>query len=301
MADSNDTKAEVSAEKAYAAAAEAIGGKDGSETAEDKGGADRVEFPAKPKRTRKPAVLSGDSIADEMGSEAAADAPPAPVAMADEAPEVAPEPPPSRPRVAAKPAKAAVKPMAKRVAAKPAVAKRASAKTKTAAKTAKPFVTQPRVSDVPKPPLIAQLKEIPMDMTANVKEAVNGAQEKAKEAFTKTSAAFGEYGEFAKGNVEAFVESSKILASGLQDLSSKFLADSKAAFETTVADVKELSAAKTPTDFLKLQTEVMRRNFDSAIAYGSKTSEAMLKLTNDVFAPISSRVSLAVDKVRKAA
>jgi phasin family protein len=140
-----------------------------------------------------------------------------------------------------------------------------------------------------------------MDMTASVTEAVNGAQEKAKEAFTKTTAAFGDYGEFAKGNVEAFVESGKILASGLQDLGSKFVADSKAAFETAVADVKELSSIKSPTDFFKLQTDLLRRNFDSAVSYGSKTSEAMLKLTSDVIAPISGRVTLAVDKIRKAA
>jgi phasin family protein len=140
-----------------------------------------------------------------------------------------------------------------------------------------------------------------MDMTATVTDAVNGAQEKVKEAFAKSTAVFGDYGEFAKGNVEALVESGKILASGLQDLGNKFVVDSKAAFETSVADVKDLSSVRSPTDFFKLQTELLRRNFDSAVSYGSKTSEAMLKLTNDVIAPISGRVTLAVDKVRKTA
>ena len=67
------------------------------------------------------------------------------------------------------------------------------------------------------------------------------------------------------------------------------------------ADVKELATAKTPTDFFKLQGEMLRRSFDAAVATGSKHSEAMLKLTNDAFAPISSRVSVAMEKVKKAA
>lgn len=201
----------------------------------------------------------------------------------------------------AKPARKSLAKGAARVAARPA-AKRAIAKPE--AKVRAPAVVKPPKAVRPiatQSPLTAQPKEIPMETTSNFKGAVEGAQEKAKEAFVKTSAAVGEYGEFAKGNVEAFVESGKILAAGLQDMSGRFLTDGKAAFETAVADVKELSGVKNPTDFVKLQAEVMRRNFDSAIAYGSKTSEAVLKLTNEVFAPISGRVTLAVEKIRRAA
>jgi phasin family protein len=165
----------------------------------------------------------------------------------------------------AKPVRAAAKPAVKRAPAKPAAA-------------------------APHTACFAQLKEIPMDMTASLKDA-----------YAKTTAAAGEYGEFAKGNVEALVESGKILASGLQGLGNTFVADSKTAFETLSAEAKELASVKSPADFFKLQTELLRRNFDSAIAYGSKTSEAMLKLTNDALAPISGRVSLAVEKVKKAA
>ena len=67
------------------------------------------------------------------------------------------------------------------------------------------------------------------------------------------------------------------------------------------ADVKELAAVKSPADFFKLQGEILRRNFDAVVASGSKTSEAMVKLTNESFAPISNRVSIAIEKVKKAA
>jgi hypothetical protein len=128
-----------------------------------------------------------------------------------------------------------------------------------------------------------------------------GVQMKAKDAFTKSTAAVGEYGEFAKGNVEAMVESGKILASGIQGMSSKLVADGKTAIETMTADVKQLASIKSPADFVQVQSEIMRRNFDAAMSLGTKNSEAMLKLVSDAFAPISGRVTLAVDKVRQVA
>lgn len=250
MADTEDTLADTSAEKAYAAEAVADMDKPGTpapaETAVPV--AEPVAGPATARRARPP-----------------------------------------------KPAAAAPAKRAARTTRKAPRAARAPKGTRTAPKTTRAGAAAPQT------PFIAQLKEIPMDMTASITEAVNGAQEKAKEAFTKTSALAGEYGEFAKGNVEAFVESGKILASGLQELGNSFIAEGKSAFETATADVKALTSVKSPADFFKLQSELLRRNFDTAIAYGSKNGEAVLKLTNEVIAPISGRISLAVEKVRKAA
>ena len=143
-----------------------------------------------------------------------------------------------------------------------------------------------------------------MEMTSNyangIKDVMAEAQEKAKEALAKSNSLFGEANEFARGNVEAVVESGKILAAGLQDMGTTMVAESRSVFESMTSDLKELAAAKTPADFLKLQSEMLRKNFDSAVSYSSKNSEAMLKLANEVFAPISGRVTLAVEKVRKA-
>ena len=144
-----------------------------------------------------------------------------------------------------------------------------------------------------------------MDMTNTFtdgfKTVVSDAQDKAKAAYAKSTEAFGDYAEFAKGNVEAIVESGKILATGLQGLGTDLVADTKQNVETLTADVKSLAAAKSPSELVKLQGDLVRRNFDSAVAYNTKAGEAMLKLVNEVFVPISSRMSLAMDKLGKAA
>ena len=56
-----------------------------------------------------------------------------------------------------------------------------------------------------------------------------------------------------------------------------------------------------PTELFQLQGELARRNFDALVSFGSKRTEAWVKLYNDAFAPISNRVSVAAEKISKAA
>ena len=223
--------------------------------------------------------------------------------------------PAAKPPVMAKPAPAAK-------AAKPVPAKKVVPASSVSAKaaTAKPVidVATPAAAAMKAAEKIADpktntfaglfnpfiLEEKTMDISANFagfQGAVTEAQAKAKAAFEKSSVAFGEAGDFAKGNVEAVLESGKILAEGLQGFGSEMVTEGRTAFETFTGDIKELAAAKSPTDFFKLQGDIMRKNFDSAVAYGSKNSEAALKLFSDTMAPISGRVSVAVEKARHVA
>lgn len=139
------------------------------------------------------------------------------------------------------------------------------------------------------------------DFNEVFKTAFSDFQEKAKAAYEKSTAAFGDYNEFAKGNLEAVVESGKILTAGLQELGTALVADSREAFETLTSEAKSLAAAKTPTDFLQIHSDLLKKHFDKAVSFSSKQSETVLKLAGDVAAPLSSRVSLAVEKVKAAA
>lgn len=205
--------------------------------------------------------------------------------------------------------KAAAKPAApkKTVAVKKAAPKKAAAPKKVVAKKTIKAAAPKKVAAAPKPTtsfkdtIMAKTQTVTEDFTAKVKDAVADAQDRAKVAFEKGQALFGEAGEFTKGNVEALVESGKVLAAGMQDLGKDYVADAKSAFETVQADMKTFAAVKSPTDFFKLQGEIMRRNFDAAVAAGSKNSEKVVKIANEAFAPIQSRVSVVIEKVKQAA
>ena len=62
------------------------------------------------------------------------------------------------------------------------------------------------------------------DFTAPFQTAFADLQEKTKAAYEKSTSAYGDYNDFAKGNVEAMVEAGKILASGLQELTTSLVA-----------------------------------------------------------------------------
>lgn len=206
-----------------------------------------------------------------------------------------------------KTAPAAIEPApTKDVPAKPATVS-PPATVRTGSGTAHAMVPTPPKSRVPHAAAAAaprkehSLMTTATDFSEKFQSAFKDASEKAKAAFEKSQTAFGDAGEFAKGNVEAVVESSKILASGLQEMGKGYVAEGKTAIESLTAEIKELAAAKSPTEFFEKQTALMRKQFDAAVAASSKHSEAVLKLANDAFQPISNRVSLAVEKIKQTA
>ena len=207
-------------------------------------------------------------------------------------------------KTATVPAKKTAPAVARKVVAKPAakIVKTVKTPVKSAAKAALKKVAPKALTLTKlKDSIMAKTQTTTEDFTAKITTAVADVQERAKAAYEKGTAVAGEYTEFSKGNVQALVEAGKILAAGVQDMGTVYVAEAKSAFETMTADVKEMAAVKSPTDFFKLQGEILRRNFDAAVSTGSKNSEAVLKLANDTFAPLSNRVSLAIEKVKKAA
>jgi len=187
---------------------------------------------------------------------------------------------------------------------------------KTAAKpiTAKPTVKKPVLAKKAETPAAApttnpiiKLKDTIMstaqntDITATAKDMLADVQTRAKTAFAKTGELTAEAGEFTKANVEAVVESGKIFFTGAQELLRDNLETGKTVIETVTEDAKKFAAVKSPTELMQLQGEIARRNFDAVVAYGSKRTEAWVKLYNDAFAPISNHVSVAAEKVSKAA
>ncbi len=192
---------------------------------------------------------------------------------------------------------------AKKTVAKKTIVKKAAAKPAQPKKTAKAAAPKQAAKAAPsfKETIMAKTKTATEDFTGKVKDAMTDAQDRAKLAFEKGQALFGEAGEFTKANVEALVESGKVLAAGMQDMGKDYVAEAKTAFETVQADIKDLSAVKTPADFFKLQGEIMRRNFDAAVASGSKHSEKAVKIAGEAFAPIQNRVAKAIEMVKQAA
>ncbi|WP_170004993.1 phasin family protein [Pseudopontixanthobacter vadosimaris] len=138
-------------------------------------------------------------------------------------------------------------------------------------------------------------------MQAGIQNASTEMQERMKTIFEKSSAMSGELTETARGNVEAVVESTRILATGMQSMSRDAVEGSREAFEGMTADLKKMAAVKSPSELFRLQGELARRNLDAMIGLSSRNTESMVKLVNDAFAPISNRMSITAEKMSQAA
>jgi hypothetical protein len=325
MAGNEDDKDMARAQKAYEAAASSTSGKGASV----KNAAGKGKAPSPAAKAQLAPAPKGQPVAaaktkapvkakPSANPKPAEEKPPVSSKPVEEKPSAAPtEKPAEQKPVAAEATTAQAAPIAPAEAAPAApveAAPVAAAPVKEAPAKKTPVATKkPEIKAAPKTahattPTFAGLfpnfllEEKTMDMSANIngiQEAMTEAQAKAKAAFEKSTAMLGEVTDFTKGNVEAVMESGKILAEGMQGIGSELVAEGRATFETMSGDIKELAGAKSPTDFFKIQGDMMRKNFDSAVAYGAKNSETMLKLMSDAVAPISGRVSVAMDKVRQ--
>ncbi len=149
--------------------------------------------------------------------------------------------------------------------------------------------------------ITAAVETATADMTSKAKAFFADAQAKAGEAAEKAKAYAAQATEITKANAEAVVEAGKIAAKGAQELGQVNLGYAKTNFEEVQAAVKEIATVKTPTDFMKMQSDFARKGFDTAVAQTSKNTEAMVKLLGEVFQPISNRIAVTTDLFKKAA
>ena len=106
---------------------------------------------------------------------------------------------------------------------------------------------------------------------------------------------------FGQGNVEAFMKSGQIWAAGVQDISKQVAASAQASLDETMSTLKAMASVKSLKDAMDLQASLARAALEKTFAESGKLTDASFKLTEQAMAPITARVTLAVEKFAKAA
>ncbi|HEX8222453.1 MAG TPA: phasin family protein [Allosphingosinicella sp.] len=133
-------------------------------------------------------------------------------------------------------------------------------------------------------------------------QAVFGdVNERARTQIERNSRVAEELTELSKGNVEAIVASTKIVAKGLETVGQEVAEYSRKSFEDASAALKSFAEVKSATDFFRLQSDFVRGQFDGFVTESSKLSETMIKLAGDVAEPLASRYSVAAERVKAVA
>ncbi|HEY0184102.1 MAG TPA: phasin family protein [Rhodopila sp.] len=142
------------------------------------------------------------------------------------------------------------------------------------------------------------------DLKEGVAKATAGfeaTQAKMKEGVEKAMKTAEELVAFNQGNLEAIVKSSQIWATGVQDLSKHVAAAAKASLDDSMSAFKALTSAKSLKDAFELQASFARAALEKSLAESGKLTDASFKLTEQALAPITARVTVAVEKLAKAA
>jgi phasin family protein len=143
---------------------------------------------------------------------------------------------------------------------------------------------------------------------SNLKEGMNKAaagftetQAKMKEGMEKAMKTAEEFVAFGQGNLEALLKSGQIWAAGVQDLSKQVAATAQASFDETVSTFKAMTTVKSLKDAMDLQANLARSTMEKTLAESGKLTDASFKLAEQTIAPITARVTLAVEKFAKSA
>ena len=141
-------------------------------------------------------------------------------------------------------------------------------------------------------------------LKAGMAEAAAGlsqTQAKVKENMDKVMKTAEELFAFGQGNVEALVQSGQIWATGMQDIGKQVAATAQASFDDTMSTLKAFSSVKSVKDAFELQASLARATFEKTLAESGRLTDASFRLTEQTLAPLTARVSLAVEKFAKSA
>ena len=208
----------------------------------------------------------------------------------------------------------------------PAKARRTKPARKVAAKPVKPVVAKAAAKPAkaaPKRKIVARktIKQAPVRKAAaatnqgvktmtktNKTTEIFGADrfqaafgeinERAKAATEKGAKLVEEMTDLTRGNVEALVASSKVAQKGLESLTQTAADYGRKSIEDAQNAFKSFGEIRSATDLFKLQGDFARGAFDAAIAESARVSEAMLKIANDAAEPITSRYTVAAERVK---
>lgn len=133
------------------------------------------------------------------------------------------------------------------------------------------------------------------DGMENAAKGFEAQQTKMKESMAKAMKTTEDMVAFSKGNMEAFMKASQIFTAGLQGLSKHIASSTQASVDEAVAMTKAIAGVKSVKEAVDLQSGFTRSMMEKAMADTSKLTDASMKLTEQAIAPLTARMTLAVE------
>lgn len=136
------------------------------------------------------------------------------------------------------------------------------------------------------------------DSMESTTKVFGATQAKTKETMAKSMKTMEDMVAFSKGNLDAFISAGQIFSTGMQDLSKQIAASTQDSVENAMTMTKKLAGMKSVKEFIEFQSGYAHTMSEKVIADTSKILDLSLKVTERAVAPITERVTFAVEKFR---
>jgi phasin family protein len=122
------------------------------------------------------------------------------------------------------------------------------------------------------------------------------ANERSQDLVKRSQKVAEEFADLARANVEAIVEAGRVASEGARSIGQDVVANGRDGVEQAADAIRSLAEAKSPTEYLQLQSEFARQSFDRAVAETSKLTESLVKLAGEAFQPLSNRATANAER-----
>jgi phasin family protein len=142
---------------------------------------------------------------------------------------------------------------------------------------------------------VTNINEEPAQTRTTMEQTMDQAS-KTVETFTKAAE---DAAAFSRGNMEAFTQATQVYMAGVQDLSKQALSLLQGLTEHSLEGAKALGQVKSLKEAADIHTSYSRAAVEKSLAEGAKLQEQAVKLVEAAVAPLTARVTLAVETFGK--
>jgi len=112
---------------------------------------------------------------------------------------------------------------------------------------------------------------------------------------------YGQLSDLQKENAEAMMQSGTIWVKGVENVSKELMALAQASFEANMNAAKQLMGVKNIKEAMDLQSELARAHMDKVMADSTKVTEMSMKVANEAFQPLQTRMNTTIETLSKTA
>jgi phasin family protein len=126
-----------------------------------------------------------------------------------------------------------------------------------------------------------------------------GCEQPGEQAGQQFFDSYEEFAAFGKQNVDALVQSTTVVAKGVEELSRAMFGFVQTTFEAGAATGKAMLGVRTLNELVTLQNEYVRTSLDSVLSESVKLSELTVKVANEALEPIGARFGAVIEKLTR--